>query len=136
MKLTFYGWAGGSVTGANYLLESTDKKTKILVDCGLHQGSNYCERHNFEPFAYDPATIQAVFVTHGHIDHTGLLPKLYKSGFRGTIYSTPPTQEVARELLLDSEDLLRREAEREGLPSLYSEEDIRAMLTLWQGVPY
>ena len=122
------------VTGANYLLESSGEK--IIIDCGLHQGSNYCERHNFDPFGYDPKEIKAVFVTHAHIDHTGRLPKLYKDGFRGTIYSTPPTKDFARELLLDSEDILRREAEREKRSPLYTALDVDSMMKLWKGVDY
>ncbi len=122
------------VTGANYLLSAGDDK--VLVDCGLYQGGYYCEQHNFEPFPYDPASIEAVFVTHAHIDHTGLLPKLFRHGFRGTVYSTPPTKDVARELLLDSEDLLLREAEREGKPPLYSVEDVEGIMSRWRGVEY
>ena len=82
MKLTFWGGAK-SVTGANYLLESG--AAKILVDCGLGQGSSYAEKHNFDPFPYNPAEISAVLITHAHIDHTGRLPKLCKDGFRGKI---------------------------------------------------
>lgn len=122
------------VTGANYLLES--KGEKILVDCGLHQGSYYCERKNFEPFGYNPKEIKAVFVTHAHIDHTGRLPKLYKDGFRGIIYSTLPTKDFSRELLLDSEDILRREAEREGLTPLYNADDVLGLMNLWQTADY
>ena len=109
MKLTFYG-AVKMVTGSNYLFETG--KTKILVDCGLHQGSNFCERHNWEPFAYDPKEIDAIFVTHAHIDHTGRLPQLVKRGFRGAVYSTPPTRDAAELLLLDSEHLLAQEAQK------------------------
>src|SRR3989344_4131117 len=133
MKLKFFGGAK-MVTGANYLLESSGEK--IVIDCGLHQGSNYCERHNFNPFGYDPKEIKAVFVTHAHIDHTGRLPKLYKDGFRGVIYSTPPTKDFAREHLLDSEDILRREAEREKREPLYTAEDVDNMMKLWESVDY
>lgn len=122
------------VTGANYLLES--KGEKIIIDCGLHQGSNYAERQNFEPFAYDPKEIKAVFITHAHIDHTGHLPKLYRDGFRGTIYSTIPTKDFARELLLDSEDILRREAEREKREPLYNAHDVDNVMKIWKGVSY
>lgn len=133
MKLTFYGGAG-AVAGANYLLETGDKK--VLVDCGLHQGSRYAERENFEPFPYDPKEIEAVFVTHPHIDHVGLLPKLVKSGFRGKIYSTPPTKDFSEILLLDSEHILREEAERERRPPLYETADVRHAVDAWEGVPY
>ena len=73
MKLTFYGGVG-EATGANYILESG--KTKVMVDCGLHQGSHYAERENFDPFPYDPQSIDAVFITHSHLDHIGRLPSL------------------------------------------------------------
>lgn len=133
MTLKFFGGAK-MVTGANYLLES--KGEKILVDCGLYQGSHYCERKNFEPFGYNPKEIKAVLITHAHIDHTGRLPKLFKDGFRGIVYSTPPTKDFARELLLDSEDILRREAGREKVESLYSADDIEGLMKLWQTADY
>ncbi len=133
MRLTFYG-AVKMVTGSNYLFETG--KTKILVDCGLHQGSNFCERHNWEQFAYDPKEIDAVFVTHAHIDHTGRLPQLVKRGFRGKVYSTPPTRDAAELLLLDSEHLLAQEAQKFGKPILYATDDVNQLMTQWKGVPY
>ncbi len=133
MKLTFHGGAK-SVTGANYLLESGGMK--ILVDCGLNQGGNYAERQNFEPFPYRPEEIQAAFVTHAHIDHIGRLPKLYKDGFRGRIYSTPPTRDFGEFLLLDSEHILSKEAEREQRPLLYDTDDVVATMNIWEGVEY
>jgi metallo-beta-lactamase family protein len=133
MTIDFWGGAK-MVTGANYLLTAGEEK--FLVDCGLYQSSYYCERKNFEPFSYDPREIKAVLVTHAHIDHTGRLPKLYKDGFRGVVYSTPPTKDFARELLLDSEGILRREAEREKVPPLYGQEEVEGLLKLWQTVDY
>lgn len=122
------------VTGANYLLESAG--VKILIDCGLAQGSNFSERMNWDKFAYDPKSIQAVFVTHAHIDHTGKLPKLYKDGFRGTIYSTPPTRDFAEQMLLDSEHVLVEDAKRLKKPHLYELDDVNQAMALWRGVPY
>jgi len=122
------------VTGANYLLSSGE--TKILIDCGLNQGGHYAERLNFGTFEYDPKEIKAVFVTHAHIDHTGRLPKLYKEGFRGEIYSTAPTKDFAQALLYDSEDILAREAKRESLEPLYTKENVDQVLTLWQTAEY
>lgn len=133
MKITFCGGAG-TVTGANYLVQSG--ATKILIDCGLEQGGSFVEGRNFEPFSYDPAEIAAVFITHAHIDHTGLLPKLYKNGFRGVVYSTEPTREFAELLLLDSEHILEMEAERKGHTPLYTEADVQALMGLWQGIRY
>src|SRR3989344_4971028 len=133
MNLTFYGGAK-SVTGSNYLLESNGKK--VLVDCGMQQGSHFAEKKNFEPFPYEPSEIEAVFVTHAHIDHIGLLPKLVKEGFKGKVYSTPATRDFAELMLIDSEHLLGKEAEREGKPPLYNTEDVEKLMKVWEGVEY
>jgi metallo-beta-lactamase family protein len=133
MQLTFYGGTG-EATGSNYVLESGG--TKIMVDCGLHQGSHYAERQNFEPFSYDPKGMSAVFVTHAHLDHTGRLPSLVRSGFHGTIYSTAPTKDFAELILLDSEHLLAKEAEREHRELLYTTEDIMRTRQLWTALRY
>ena len=133
MRLTFYGGAK-TVTGANYLLESGN--TKILVDCGLNQGSSYCEKMNFEPFPYNPKEIEAIFITHSHIDHIGRLPQLYKAGFRGKIYSTPPTRDFAEYLLIDSEHILGEEAKEKNRPPLYDLKDVNDVMSLWEGVNY
>jgi len=133
MKLKFFGGAK-DVTGANYFLESGGHA--ILIDCGLKQGSNFAERQNFEPFPYDPRSISAVFVTHAHLDHVGRLPKLWREGFRGTIYSTPPTRDFAELVLLDSEHILSKEAIREGRENFCRTEDVERMMSVWKGVPY
>lgn len=133
MKLTFHGGVG-MVTGANYLLESGNQK--ILVDCGLFQGNSFCEEMNFQPFPYDPKEIAAVFITHSHIDHIGRLPKLYKEGFRGPVFSTAPAKDFAEFLLLDSEHLLQEASEMKKMPDLYGKEDIAGIINLWQTVEY
>ncbi len=133
MKLTFCGGAK-FVTGSNYLLE--EEGAKILVDCGLNQGPSYCEDLNFEPFQYDPKEVQAVFVTHAHLDHIGRLPSLVKAGFDGTIYSTPPTKDFAELLLLDSEHLLREESDKRHKPPLYEAADILKVMAHWQKRQY
>lgn len=122
------------VTGANYLLESGGQK--ILIDCGLHQGNRFCEKLNFESFPYDPKEISAVFITHAHVDHTGLLPKLVKGGFSGKVYSTPPTKDFAELLLLDSEHILLEDAEHLGVPPLYGVREIEELMARWEGVGY
>ncbi|MEK7609020.1 MAG: MBL fold metallo-hydrolase, partial [Patescibacteria group bacterium] len=109
MKLYFYGGVGGSVTGANYLIECGG--AKVLVDCGLRQGGRLAEHENYEPFPYDPGEISAVVITHAHLDHVGLIPKLYRDGFRGRIFATHPTLDLARLNLDDSLHLLKKEAE-------------------------
>ena len=80
MKLTFYGGAQ-SVTGSNYLLEAGD--VRVMIDCGMFQGSSDAEEKNYGPFPYESAELSAVVLSHSHADHTGRLPKLYKEGFRG-----------------------------------------------------
>lgn len=133
MKLTFYG-AAGQVTGSNFLLEIGNHK--ILIDCGLNQGSNFSERHNFDPFPYNPKEITNVLVTHPHMDHIGLLPKLYKDGFRGKVYSTLPAKDFANLLLLDSEHILIQEAEQFKKPYLYGVREVEELMTHWHGVEY
>ncbi len=133
MKLSFLGGAK-EVTGSNYLLESDG--TKILIDCGLFQGSKYCEEGNLLPFQYNPKDIEALLVTHAHIDHIGRIPKLYKDGFRGKIYSTQPSKDFAEPLLLDAEHMMREEGRRKGTGVIYDIDDINGALTLWDGLPY
>lgn len=133
MKLTFFGGAR-MVTGANYMLESGE--TRILIDCGLHQGSNFCEKHNWEPFPYRPEDIAAAFVTHAHIDHTGRLPKLMRDGFRGAVYSTPPTRDASALLLTDADHILAQDAAHFKRPPLYGQSDVDRLLRAWQGMPY
>lgn len=133
MKLTFYGGAK-AVTGANYLLENDSHK--ILIDCGLRQGLRYCELTNFKPFPYEPSAMLAVFITHAHIDHIGRLPILYKKGFRGKVYSTPPTKDFARELLLDSEKILSFEARDCGEEPMYGIEEVEGLMSLWETAAY
>jgi len=119
--LTFHGGAR-SVTGANYLIET--ENSKVLVDCGLAQGTRHAERKNYKKFSYKPQDIDAVLVTHAHIDHTGLLPKLIKEGFAGKIFMTAPTKDFAEIMLDDSQGLMAHEAKREGKKSLYSKKDV------------
>jgi metallo-beta-lactamase family protein len=138
LKLTFYGGTE-AVTGVNLLLEtagSTGKPTRILLDCGLLQGENIHDLRNLEPFSYDVSTIDALFVSHAHIDHTGRIPKMVKDGFRGKIYSTPPTKDIAEVLLLDSLGIMTKQAKAQNVPVFYSEEDVRKSMDIWQTVDY
>jgi metallo-beta-lactamase family protein len=132
MKLTFAGGAG-RVTGSCYLLEEGD--AKILIDCGLNQGSRFLEEDNYEKFSFDASKIDAVFVTHSHIDHIGRIPQLAKNGFKRTIYSTAPTKDEAYELLLDARYLMEKEAIG-SQPLLYEVADIDSALGLWKPVHY
>lgn len=133
MKLTFYGGAK-IVTGSNYLLESGTKK--ILIDCGLFQGSKYAETLNYEKFAYDASEIDYVFVTHSHTDHSGRLPKLYKEGFRGQLIASKPTLDMIRTALPDNMNLIKAEAAKDGHEPLFNAEDLNGVLSLARGVDY
>lgn len=116
------------MTGANYLLEAAGKR--ILVDCGMIQGSWFTEEKNFDPFPYDPKTIDAVFLTHAHIDHSGRLGKLYRDGFRGKFYATQPSIEFARILLADSHHVILEDSEKHGLMPFYGLSDIAGIMDL------
>lgn len=113
--LTFLG-AVGTVTGSKYLLKVND--TQILIDCGMYQGRRELRRRNWEDPPYNPKDIDAVVLTHAHIDHTGYLPRLVKLGFRGDIFTTRPTSELAKIMLLDTAHIQEEDAEyrnRKGL---------------------
>ncbi len=101
-KLTFLG-AAGTVTGSKYLVEAGGKK--LLLDCGIFQGSPELQDRNYDPLAVDPKTIDYCVLTHAHLDHTGWLPRFVKSGFRGPIFANPATIELTSLLLKDSAHL-------------------------------
>jgi metallo-beta-lactamase family protein len=107
MKLRFLG-AAQNVTGSRHLLEADG--VRLLVDCGLYQERQYLAR-NWDPFTVPPESINAVLLTHAHLDHCGLLPKLVREGFRGKIYCTQATAEIARVILLDSARIQEEDAE-------------------------
>ncbi len=109
IKVTCFG-AAGSVTGSNYLLETSDGK-KIIVDCGLFQGSKEMELRNWEDWGYVPRAIKNIILTHAHIDHSGRIPKIVKDGFHGNIITSPPTAELCEVMLLDSAHVQEMEAE-------------------------
>lgn len=132
-KITFCGGTG-SVTGANFLLEVEGKK--ILVDCGLTQGMKVADDINWDPFPYDPKEIDILFITHSHVDHLGRVPKLVHEGFRGKIYSTEPTKALALPMLEDTANILSKNNSELNLGEIYSEENIKTALSLWQGFKY
>ncbi|MFB6212641.1 MAG: MBL fold metallo-hydrolase RNA specificity domain-containing protein [Candidatus Magasanikbacteria bacterium] len=129
MELTFYGGVG-SVTGANYLLESQGRK--LLVECGLVQGSGSSEEVNFKPFPYDPADVDYALVTHAHVDHTGRLPKLVSDGFEGVVVSTEPTREFSRYLLEDSMNLLCNSSDTVEGKSFCNKDNLQNLFKFWE----
>jgi metallo-beta-lactamase family protein len=135
-KLTFLG-AAGSVTGSKYLVEAAGKR--LLVDCGIFQGSQELQDRNYKPLPVDPKTIDYAVLTHAHLDHTGWLPVLVKAGYRGPIFANPATIELSTLLLKDSahlqqEDTLHaREHKYSRHPDpqpLYTPEDVEPTLRL------
>ncbi len=142
LRLTFLG-ACGTVTGSKYLLEADGKR--VLVDCGLYQGGSDLRSRNWEPLAIDVSRIDAVLLTHAHIDHTGYLPRLVQQGYSGPVYCTPPTRALLQYLLPDAARLQEEEAEyankkgysrhRPALP-LFGQEDANKSLGLLREVPF
>ena len=124
----------GNATGANFLLKTPFQK--ILVDCGLVQGSHFASEENRDAFPYKPNEIAFLLVTHAHMDHVGRIPKLVREGFSGVIYSTVETKELAALMLDDAQGLIEREARENGLEPLYAKSDIVRALSLWKTVGY
>lgn len=133
MKVHFFGGAK-AVTGANYLIEANGKK--ILVDCGMFQGSETLTLLNFEKFPYNPKDIDYLFITHSHLDHCGRAPKLVKEGFRGEVFCTAPTRDIMKPALVDSAHISAQLAEEYGHEALYTEEDVYNFLNLIDAPEY
>jgi metallo-beta-lactamase family protein len=132
LKITFAGGTG-SVTGANFLVEGAG--VKFLIDCGLEQGTKLADDNNWDPFSYEPSSVDMLFITHSHIDHIGRIPKLVHDGFRGVIYSTIPTKEIAELMLEDTAHILSGGG-NVLLKQIYSEANIKQALSLWEAVDY
>jgi metallo-beta-lactamase family protein len=140
-KITFLG-AAGTVTGSKYLVEAEGKR--LLVDCGLFEGSKDLRQRNWDPLPTDAAAIDWVVLTHAHIDHTGYLPRLVRSGYHGPIYANPATHELCGLLLPDSAHLQEEDAQfaaRKGYAShkpplpLYTVADAQAALQQFRDIP-
>ncbi len=142
MRLTFLGGTG-TVTGSKYLIEYQSRK--VLVDCGLFQGLKALRLKNWAHFPVAAETIDAVVLTHAHLDHSGYLPRLVKEGFNGTVYCTAATRDLCRILLMDSAKIMEEEAEyarRKGYSkhrnpeALFDSDDVEKSLRLFRAVDW
>ncbi len=142
VRAKFLG-ADGTVTGSRHLLEIDN--FRVLIDCGMFQGLKELRLLNWEPFPIDPKTIDAIVITHAHIDHTGYLPRLVKEGYEGPIYCTEATMELMKILLLDAAKLQEEEArwakkkgysKHEDPKPLYDEDDARSVFPLLKPTAY
>ena len=142
VALTFLGGAG-TVTGSKFLVDAAG--TRVLVDCGLFQGLRDLRRRNWEPLPVPAHTVDAVLLTHAHLDHCGYLPALVRHGFTGRVLSTPGTRDLAEIVLRDSAHLQEEDAEiarergssRHDPPrALYTTQDVERLLPLMESVPF
>src|SRR3954469_15896030 len=138
--ISFWG-AAGTVTGSKYLIESD--RGRVLIDCGLFQGLKELRLRNWDKSPFNAASLNAVIITHAHIDHTGYLPRLVRQGFRGPVYCSQGTADLLKILLPDAGRLQEEDADyrnrhkltkhNPALP-LYTEKDADASLELIRGV--
>ena len=142
MQLTFFG-AAGEVTGSQHLLETSERR--ILFDCGLFQGHRAEARAKNEHFHCEPKRLDAVILSHAHIDHCGNLPGLFKAGFRGPVFCTPATADIAEIMLLDSAHIAAEDVKylrgrlKPGHPPiepLYEERDVHEICKRMETIPY
>lgn len=143
MRLHFLG-AAGIVTGSCFLLDTAN--TRIMVECGMYQGRKEIRERNYQSFKVPPRSLDYVLLTHAHIDHSGLIPKLIKNGFKGKIYATAPTVELCEVLLPDSAYIQEMEVERKNrknrragrslIEPIYTVNDAYKSLSYFQAVAY
>ncbi|MFA7653542.1 MAG: MBL fold metallo-hydrolase [Candidatus Magasanikbacteria bacterium] len=133
MNITFFG-AAREVTGSCSLLETNE--FKILIDCGMFQGSDFNEGKNSDPLPFDTQALSAVIVTHAHLDHTGRLPLLVKGGFAGYFYATPATIELTQLILEDALSIMEYNHRKFGSPILYDTADIAGVIQAFKPIEY
>jgi metallo-beta-lactamase family protein len=133
MHVEFHG-AASTVTGSATLLVAGG--TRVLVDCGLFQGGPELEARNREPFGFDPSTLDAVVLTHAHVDHVGRTPALLRHGFSGRVYCCRATSMLAPLMLLDSAKIAAEDHEEGGPPPLYDEHDVEALYARTEALAY
>ena len=133
MKIKFCG-AAGEVTGSCHLLKTA--KYKILVDCGMFQGGHFNEEKNQDDFPFDPAEIDVLLVTHAHLDHVGRIPKLIKGGFKGKIWLTKATADLAELIWVDAWHIMKENFKHYGTPILFDESDIALSKSFCEGINY
>ena len=133
MKISFYG-AAHEVTGSCHLIDTGKKK--ILLDCGMFQGSNFNEGKNNDDFPFDPSEIDILLISHAHLDHTGRVPKLIKEGFKGKIYATKGTCELAKIVWTDAQKIMTYNHRKHQTPILYEEADVDEAFQRCEGVDY
>jgi metallo-beta-lactamase family protein len=137
MVLSFYG-AAGMVTGSKHLLTLSNGK-RILLDCGMFQGKGSNKAKLNEEFEFEPQKVNYLVLSHAHVDHSGLIPRLVKDGFEGPIFCTPPTLEFCKLILMDSARIQQSNASSSGSAAdepLYTEADVEKSLELFVTVPY
>ena len=143
MQVTFYGAAGGVVTGSSHLLTAAGKR--ILLDCGMVQGSREAEALNAQPFAFDPTSLDALVLSHAHIDHIGRVPLLVKRGFNGPIFAQAATCDLLPIMLLDAASVSQHDADATNrhrahdepeVEPLYTADDVAPVLKLLHPLPY
>src|SRR6516164_9262006 len=144
MKVTLHGAGGGEVTGSAYLVQT--REANVLLDLGLFQGARKTENHNHLPKKGAFQKLDAVILTHAHLDHTGRLPLLTKAGYEGPIYATPATIDFSDLILKDSARLQASDVERQNrhrerigqppLENLYEDEDVEALRPLYRKLTY
>lgn len=133
MKIGFFG-AAREVTGSCFLVEVLGRK--LLIDCGFFQGIEACSRKNYEDFGFEPSEVDAICITHAHLDHHGRLPRLFEKGADAPIYSTAPTRDIAELILEDAYNIMNYNSEKCELEPLYSEKSVERVMKNWKTMAY